>query len=230
MDETIIVDELREHRRYEEMSERNLPNYFPETYKDFTDHIFLHDHAGIYVTLRVHSTTVASIRLIEDDDSAGNGLQLYSMSRDLSEFEDVRRFVTSQYLHNPTLNFGCSLLGYNAEVHKCYRLEQREVVPYEPEECNAYIFRSCRLSSVWQPDFEFNPDLKAILEAPDDSASQKYLYIFTEAVIEVDTRKETNWVTPLVYENAWRDIIEQFDGVIVKAFDEYSTELVVEEV
>lgn len=230
MTETAFTRRLHESNKLEEMWERELPQYFPESHLDLADHVFYRDDMELFVTVREYSTP-AEVRLFEDDSEMTNGRTLYSMSRDTgNNIEDVCRFLTSKYLHNPTLNFACSLMGYNPETHMCYALENSGIETYCPENRGSYAFQSCRLSSVWNPKFEFEPDLRAILEPPEDSASQKYAYVFTEAVIEVDVHRETNWITPLVYDTAWKDYLEKTSGKIIRAEGEYSTELVSQQI
>lgn len=230
MSETSFTKRLVAHNNLHKVSGWDIPSYFPEAHLDLADHVFYHADAEFFVTVREYSS-VSEVRLFFDDEDMTNGVTLYSqVYDDRNGLDDVCRFLTSKYLHNPTLNFACSLMGYNPETHMCYELKTPNIEKQRPEHKGPYAFNGCSLSSVWSRDFGFEPDLRAVLSPPDDSASQKYAYVFTEAVIEVDVLRQTNWVTPLVYEDAWRDFLDNSSGDLLRAEGDYSTEIVCEQI
>jgi hypothetical protein len=226
------ISVLSESDRIQELSEMEVPSRFPDSHLEILDCLFYREDPSIFLSIRTYSR-IAEIRLFHDTtEDITNGVQLYTISRDTgNSIESIISFVTSKYLHNPTLNFRCSLMGYNPETDMCYALEAGSIKEYEPTEMNPLSFTSCHLAGVWNDGFEFTqPDLKAVLAPPEDSASRKYRYVFTEAMIEVDIRRDTNFITPFVYDDAWRDYLDESDGDVIQAYGEYSTELVTEEI
>lgn len=227
---TSFTQGLLEHKHIEEVQPRELPPDFPETTLDRSHLILRREYPSMFIAIR-EGTTVRRIRLIIDhaQKDLGKGVPLNPYDDD-TDIDDIYRFLTSDYLHTPKFHFRGYLLGYNPETDLCYGLEHSNIKTYEPENCRVNAFDNLSFWGSRNRSFEFDPDLKAILapESDPNSNDSKYKYVFSEAVIEVDIRRDKPKINviPLVYDTAWEDYLEDAKGEVIRADQDYSTKLV----
>lgn len=234
MNPTTFTRRLKRSRYTREVGQLQLPSYFPEAHLELADYVFYRDDVGdeLYILVREYSR-VAEVRLFVDTGTLQNGRKLYTMSSDGGNtLEDVVRFLTSKYLHTPTMTFSVSYMGYHPDTNLCYTLEQSTVNAVNPRTKGPFAFQSYSQSTTSEIDAtsDFCADLQAVIGPPENSASKKYAYVFPDMVIQVDTRRHTNRITPLVYDDAWREYIDQLDGDLITAEGDYATELVTQNI
>lgn len=227
MSQPILVKDLQQSSIYNKVSkEKHSKLEFNETY---TEHLFRHKDSEFLIRIRVDSD-VEGIYIYHQDVSIADVLYHKQDNINVNCFEDIHKLLTSKYIHSPD-SYNYSLVGYDEELDICYVYDAEGMMrSWPPSKLIPSIFESynCKDSYGWSSNFE----LKAI--AAPTGRLTKYLYIFEDAVISVDSQTHTNSIIPLLYDGAWVEYIqeEMIESAykIIEAHDEYSTKLVSERI